>query len=92
MTQMNPLPAPIPQSTIDRAFAIADEAMIELLRSECISGGDTLYYPVAENGSVVLKLADASAAIREAFEWLEPRGLASLHEDAQGEFILIGEN
>lgn len=75
-----------------RAFEIADEAMFELLLSEgCLSDGidSTVIGFVDESCSEVHALAEACAAMREAFDWLQPRGYVELGTDQAGEFINV---
>ena len=75
-----------------RAFEIADEAMFELLVSEGVPDDaiDTTVIGLCnESSQEVFRLAEASAAMREAFEWLEPRGYVELGTDGQGEFINV---
>lgn len=75
---------------VNRAFEIADEAMFELLVSEG-APDDAIDVTVIglcdEHAHEVTSLAEASAAMREAFEWLQPRGYVELGTDGQGEFI-----
>lgn len=79
---------------VDRAFEIADEAMFELLISEGAPGdapaSDATVIGLTDaNCQEVGKLAQASAAMREAFEWLEPRGYVELGADTAGEFVQV---
>lgn len=76
-----------------RAFAIADEAMLCMIQSECsLSLEDPDYVGlVGDDGCEVTQLCDASTAIREAFDWLSQRGLAELRTDEHGEFIVLKE-
>jgi len=81
--------------TIRRAFEIADESMFELLTSHgllsrpVIEDRGGLIRLASREGHEVKTLADADPAIREAFCWLEPRGLASLERDAHRECIRV---
>lgn len=78
--------------TAARAFDIADEAMFELLQSEgCLSDGidSTVIGFVDEGCAEVHALAQACPAMREAFEWLQPRGYVELGTDTDGEFINV---
>lgn len=75
---------------VHRAFEIADEAMFELLISEGAPDDviDTTVIGLCDESSQeVASLAEASAAMREAFEWLQPRGYVELGTDGNGEFI-----
>lgn len=74
---------------VERAFQIADEAMFELLNSECIPQDEfrTTLGLVSESYTEVRLLADASDAIRDAVEWLEPRGFVKVSKDEAGEYI-----
>jgi len=77
---------------IARAFEIADEAMFELLLSEgALSDGidSTVIGFVDESCNEVPKLEQACLAIREAFDWLRPRGYVELGKDQDGEFINV---
>jgi hypothetical protein len=83
--------APTP-AQIARAFQIADEAMYELLVSEGVPDDaiDTTVIGLCnESSQEVASLAEASSAMREAFEWLQPRGYVELGTDGQGEFIHV---
>jgi hypothetical protein len=80
--------------TIARAFAIADEAMFELLLSEGVPGDNpasdaTCIGFTNEASQEVRSLCDASTAMREAFDWLRPRGYVQLGTDTEGEFINV---
>lgn len=75
-----------------RAFEIADEAMFERLLSEGVltDGIDsTCIGFVDESCQEVHALAQACPAMREAFEWLQPRGYVDLGSDKDGEFINV---
>ena len=63
-------------SMSQRAFEIADEAMIELLRSETVPVGNgwlSTGYP-----------SDPQPAVAEALAWLEPRGLIERNPSYKG--------
>jgi hypothetical protein len=83
---------PTPEQ-IARAFAIADEAMFELLLSEGVlgeGGTDATEIGLADEYSLeVDELSKASPALREAFEWLQPRGYVELGQDEHGEYINV---
>jgi hypothetical protein len=77
-----------------RAFEIADEAMMELLRGHGLPHDDNRIGLVRdadppERPSPVFHLADADPALIEAFDWLSKRGLAQLEADEFGEFIVL---
>jgi len=79
---------------VHRAFAIADEAMYELLLSEgiAIDGNPSDATAIGftnEACQEVKKLAEASPALREAFDWLKERGYVELGSDAEGEFVQV---
>jgi hypothetical protein len=79
---------------IARAFAIADEAMFELLLSEGVPGdapaSDATCIGLTDEASQeVCSLCDASTAMREAFDWLRSRGYVELGTDTEGEFINV---
>jgi hypothetical protein len=79
---------------IARAFAIADQAMFETIRDEGVpidgSPSDaTTFGFTDECYHEVSALGDASPALREAFEWLRPRGYVELGQDKDGEFINV---
>lgn len=86
---------------IARAFEIADEAMFELLVSEGVPydspATDATAFGLADEAcQEVTSLAEASTALREAFEWLRQRGYVELGSDSSGEFVNVvrrpGEN
>ncbi len=73
---------------IDRAFAIADDAMITALVSYGSGAIDSPIYGMCDgNGREVRSVAEASAELREAVEWLVARGLAKLFSDKQGDTV-----
>lgn len=82
-------PAQATAAMTQRAFEIADQAMFELLNSECIPQDDrrSVFGLVSESYTEVRSLAEASDAIREAVEWLEPRGFVKVSKDEAGEYI-----
>ncbi len=73
------------------AFEIADEAMFELLESEGVPGDEfhTVIGFSSESCEEVKTLAEASAAMQEAFEWLRVRGYVELGTDGEGEFAQV---
>lgn len=85
--------APTPAQTA-RAFQIADEAMYELLLAEGVPTDSpatdaTAFVLVDEACQEVSKLAEASPALREAFDWLKERGYVELGSDSDGEFVQV---
>lgn len=74
-----------------KALHIADEAMFELLLSECVHGDEFgLILSLTDgNGNEVNSLVESSQAINDAVEWLQPRGYISVVEDMYGESILV---
>ena len=78
---------------VRRAFEIADEAMFELLLAHGMLHGNGVDSTVIgftdEASAEVMTLAEASAAMREAFEWLHPRGYVELDRDGEGEFVSV---
>lgn len=78
---------------IARAFEIADQAMLDRLESECAVSepAPSAFGLVGEDGREVKRLCDASPSIREAYEWLEPRGFVELLPEfgGSGEFIAL---
>lgn len=78
----------------DRAYAIADEASLALIRCEGIpiQGDDEPFFALCdEEQQEVSYLHDAAPYIREAFDYLAARGLAELRSDADGEYIHLKE-
>ncbi|CAB3753952.1 hypothetical protein [Paraburkholderia humisilvae] len=74
-----------------RAIEIADQSMVELLRSHAVRF-DALtpaFGLSTEDGTEVATLEEADPAIQEAFEWLQSRGLAELLEETTGTCILL---
>lgn len=85
---MNTFPAHL----IGRAFAIADEAVIELLHAHGVplDGADSLRWGLVDANAVeVSNLAQCDPAILEALAWLTARGIAILEEDNQRPFIRL---
>lgn len=82
---------------VSRAFEMADEAMTELLRAHCALSSSASrsdahpepLYPTGEDCGEVCALSEASAIIKEAVEWLRPRGLVAVHRDTTGEFLVL---
>jgi len=79
---------------VHRAFAIADEAMYELLLSEGVpidgSPSDaTVFGFTDESSQEVTKKAEASPAMLDAFDWLKERGYVELGSDGEGEFVQV---
>ena len=74
-----------------RAFEIADEAMFELICAHGVQqDSNGLAWGLTGEDCVEVKsLAEASCAIRDAYEWLEPRGYIELLSDAEGEYIAV---
>ena len=74
-----------------RAFEIADQSMIELLICHAVrvDGLTPIFGLSDENGVEVANLDEADPGIRDAFEWLELRGLAELVEDEAGACIVL---
>ena len=71
------------------AFAIADEAMYELLVTECVRITDGDLGLCGVFSSEVPNIGEASEAIRDALNWLEPRGYVELLSDSTGDFIRV---
>lgn len=81
-------------ATIARAFAIADEAMYELLLTEGVPHDapacDATCIGFADEGcQEVASLGDASTAMRDAFEWCRQRGYVELGSDEAGEYVQV---
>lgn len=78
---------------VHRAFEIADQAMFELLLSEGALHGNgadsTVIGFTNEKSTEVMALAEASEAMREAFDWLKDRGYVELDRDGNGEFVSV---
>lgn len=79
---------------VDRAFDIADEAMYEILVAEGVpydspATDATAFGLVDEACQEVTALADASPALRKAFDWLKGRGYVELGSDSSGEYINV---
>ncbi|MBK6616298.1 hypothetical protein [Ottowia sp.] len=74
-----------------RAFEIADESMFELLMAHGSPGGDdeSQVGLVDDVQGEVSTLAEASPAIREAVEWLEPRGFVTMRSDGSGQYVAV---
>ncbi|WP_213308243.1 hypothetical protein [Paraburkholderia sacchari] len=74
------------------AFCIADEAMLELMKTHGVQIEPDLYGLVDESGGEVPTLDLADPAIEEAFEWLALRGLAELVTDEKGAAVRLKES
>lgn len=75
-----------------RAVAIADECMRAVVECEGVGlprSRDSRYGLTDENQREVRSIEDASASLREAFEYLRDRGLALLTSDRRGDVIEI---
>lgn len=86
-----PSKAPVEYDLTQRAFEIADESMVELLRSHAVPIDDeaNLYGLVDAHSCEVQTLAQADPAIVDAFDWLQRRQLAELVEDDAGTCIRL---
>lgn len=80
-----------PDSVVQLALRIADDAMFSLLESECIPLNDdrTVYGLLDESYSEVFGLTAASDAIRDAIAWLQPRGFVELANEGIREVINV---
>lgn len=77
---------------IARAFEIADEAMLSLLRShtvKCVSDAMLLRRPLDDEGREVATVAEADAATQDAVAWLSERGLCEIIDEPGGEVITL---
>jgi len=77
---------------VGMAFALADRAMVELLRDRCVMTvelGDCTLFPASSTGDEVTCVADSAPEIVEAVEWLGWRGLAKIDRDEDGELITL---
>lgn len=75
-----------------KATEIADESMFELLYAHCLGDHEigASLIPTDDDGEVVMLVDLASEAIKEAVEWLKPRGVVDLITDQDGnDFILV---
>lgn len=67
------------------AYAIADEAMVELIASECVPVGEPGFFGlVNDSQEEVARLEDVAPAVRRAIEWSIARGTAHLEQDDSG--------
>lgn len=84
-------PAPTARDESSRALKIADEAMFNVLSSNCVPGDHhrTVLGLVDIFGCEVNKLEEADPQIREAFEWLRLRGHVQLANDGLGDHIVV---
>lgn len=83
-------PQPNPCSVI-RAYEIADECMLELLRGHALRHDEfgQIWSFADEHGEEVVTLAEAEPAVQEAVEWLVGRGMAELVCGDDDEFLLL---
>lgn len=86
MTRRNP-------QEIARAFEIADQAMLDRLESVCAVSepAPSAFGLVDDDGNEVRWLRDACPQVREAVEWLMPRGFVEMLPEfgGRGEFIAL---
>ncbi|WP_454908421.1 hypothetical protein [Variovorax gossypii] len=84
-------PAPTAREESPRALKIADEAMFNVLSSNCVPGDhhNTVLGLVATTGCEVSNLDEADPQIREAFDWLRLRGYVRLATDGLGDHIIV---
>lgn len=66
------------------AFAIADEAMAELLRGEALALTQDTFGLVNDAQQEVSELAQASPAVQQAVTWLHARGFLQISRDGHG--------
>ncbi|MEN3067909.1 hypothetical protein [Uliginosibacterium sediminicola] len=76
---------------IARAFELADESMIERIKSVAVRSDEhgVLWGFVAWDGSQVADSSLASPYLQEAVAWLSLRGLCEVIEEPGGECILM---
>lgn len=81
----------LPETMIERAFEIADTMMFALMEAETLSWDEygNMRGLCNSDGAEVDSLAEASDAIRDAVEWLLPRGYVEVGCDADGEYIFV---
>lgn len=82
------------QPVVRRAFALADRHCMEVIVSDCIpiDAGPSeaqKFALVSERYGEVHKLADASADVREAVDWLRERGCVEMASDEYGEYVQV---
>lgn|SRR5574341_885023 len=82
------------EQLVRRAFDIADRHCMEIIVSDCIpiDAGPAeaqKFALVDATFGEVRKLADASADVREAFDWLRERGYVELASDEDGEYVQV---
>lgn len=73
--------------TTEEAFAIADEAMVELLRSELLPLGTDLYGLVDESQAEVSEVEHTGEGTQRALRWALARGLVELTRDGSGVLV-----
>lgn len=82
---------PLTKEMVDRAVAIADEAMVSAVESFGVpsSDPDDRWGPADQNGAEVQLFEQASEDLREAVDWLVLRGIARVERDDVGEFVVV---
>lgn len=77
--------------SIDQAFKIADQSMIELLLAHCVVGDDAekTMTLTDKNGYIVDKLDAAAPFIQDAFAWLSQRGKAYSQKKDHWDLIVL---
>lgn len=79
------------EEMLARAVEIADGVMFATLEGLCVSHGEhgTVLRFTNLEFDEVRSLADAAPVIREAVEWLVPRGYIELAKDSSGEYAYV---
>lgn len=67
-----------------RAFEIADKAMIEQLYSSCTVREGNRFWMESGSYDEVKSLSEANPGMRQAFDWMSRRGLATLQTNEEG--------
>lgn len=76
---------------VAKAFAIADQSLIELLSSECMHCDEhgLVLAVIGEDGNPIQSIAETPAHIQDAVTWLTNRKLATVVAGPEGDEVII---
>jgi hypothetical protein len=90
ITKPAPQPAPYDKLALD-AFHIADQSMMDVLRTECICQDPEKMrmWPVSPSGMKVQTVAEAGPQIQRALDWCRQRGIVKIESNEWDELIVL---
>ena len=88
--QAAPQPTPYDKLAL-AAFHIADQSMMDVLRTECICQDPEKMrlWPVSPSGMKVQTVAEAGPQIQRALDWCRQRGIVNIESNEWDELIVL---